>query len=408
MRVRVKSLLIVAAGLCFLSAPPLVHAQTRGPSTAGYGTLIFNTRVRSESVDQQGFASNANALTARVQLGWQSAPVGAFRFLIEGETTYAAIADYNSSVNGKATYPIIADPQSGELNRLQVTWTGLAKTQITAGRQTLVLDNARFIGDVGFRQTEQTFDGVRLSSSAFAPASVTYAYIRHVNRVFGHKSAQGRWNGDVQVLNAASKTPIGALSLYDYLLDFRDAPTQSSATFGGRLTGEHPVGARVMTTYVAEWAQQTNYGRNPGHFALNYTNLSLGLKKGSFAISLNREQLGGNGNFAFQTPLATLHAFQGWADVFLTTPVQGVSDVFVSGAWGRIFNGPVRSVKASFAYHDFRSMRDSLKYGNEWDLGLSTPITNKSKASVQVADFSGNQPSMKSRSKLWLTLDYSY
>lgn len=399
---------MAAAGLCILSAPALVHAQTLGSSAAGHGTLIFNTRVRSESVDQQGFASNANALTARVQLGWQSAPVGAFRFLVEGETTYAAIADYNSTVNGKATYPVIADPQSGELNRLQVIWTGLAKTQVTVGRQTLVLDNARFIGDSAFRQTEQTFDGVRLTTTAIAPVTLTYAYIGRVNRVFGNKSAQGHWDGAVNVLNIAAKTPIGSLSVYDYLLDFDNAPTQSNATLGGRLTGERPASQSVAVTYGAEWARQTDYGRNPGHFSLAYNSFSLGLKTGALALSVNREHLGSDGSHAFQTPLATLHPFQGWADVFLTTPAQGLNDTFAAGNWTVKLKGPVQSLKATIAYHDFRSAKGGLHYGTEWDMGVSVPLSKKVSASVQAADFSGALPATKSRTKLWLALDYSY
>ena len=37
----------------------------------------------------------------------------------------------------------------------------------------------------------------------------------------------------------------------------------------------------------------------------------------------------GSGNRAFQTPLATKHAFQGWADQFLTTPADGIEDAYL-------------------------------------------------------------------------------
>ena len=33
----------------------------------------------------------------------------------------------------------------------------------------------------------------------------------------------------------------------------------------------------------------------------------------------------------FRTPLATLHAFNGWADLFLDTPPDGLSDIYVRG-----------------------------------------------------------------------------
>ena len=41
------------------------------------------------------------------------------------------------------------------------------------------------------------------------------------------------------------------------------------------------------------------------------------------------EQLDGRGlNKTFDTPLGTNHAFQGWADLFLITPADGIRDVF--------------------------------------------------------------------------------
>ena len=35
----------------------------------------------------------------------------------------------------------------------------------------------------------------------------------------------------------------------------------------------------------------------------------------------------------FQTPLATLHAFNGWADKFLSTPVNGIEDLYFRVRW---------------------------------------------------------------------------
>jgi hypothetical protein len=43
------------------------------------------------------------------------------------------------------------------------------------------------------------------------------------------------------------------------------------------------------------------------------------------------EQLDGIGtNKTFDTPLGTNHAFQGWADLFLVTPKNGIQDVFAT------------------------------------------------------------------------------
>ena len=67
-------------------------------------------------------------------------------------------SDYNSTTNGKTTYPAVADPETYEINRLQLTNTRIPMTTVTLGRQRIVLDDQRFVGNVGWRQNEQTFD----------------------------------------------------------------------------------------------------------------------------------------------------------------------------------------------------------------------------------------------------------
>ena len=59
-------------------------------------------------------------------------------------------------------YPVVADPESYEINRLQLTNTSIIDTTITLGRQRIVLDDHRFVGNVGWRQNEQTFDALRV------------------------------------------------------------------------------------------------------------------------------------------------------------------------------------------------------------------------------------------------------
>ena len=50
--------------------------------------------------------------------------------------------------------------------------------------------------------------------------------------------------------------------------------------------------------------------------------LQLGYNLGAVTVKVQQEVL----EAGFNTPLATLHAFNGWADRFLTTPVKGLAD----------------------------------------------------------------------------------
>jgi len=389
----------VIAGFLAVSAPALAGDN---------GKLILNNRLRSEIVDQDGFARDAEALTTRLQLGWQSPQWGAFRFHVAGEATYALNESYNSTLNGKTAYPVVADPETSELSRLNITYDGLAKTEITAGRQTIILDNARFVGDVGFRQTEQTFDGVKAVTTALPGVTLTYAWAGQVNRVFGHKSPQGQWEGDVHILNAAVKTPAGALSVYDYVLDFDTASAASTATYGARLTGGGKASEKLAWTYAAEWARQSDNGRNPARFTADYAAVSAGLTRGPLSASLSFERLGSDNGVAFQTPLATLHAFQGWADVFLTTPANGIDDTYAGVGWTLSPGGRIKSVKLTAVYHDFRAASGGARYGEEWDAGVVVTLDKRWSLGTKMAVFDGRLPAMADRAKLWVNLDYSY
>ena len=68
-------------------------------------------------------------------------------------------------------------------------------------------------------------------------------------------------------------------------------------------------------------------------YSTEYWHLDAGAVVGIYDFGVGWEVLGGDDstvlNEAFQTPLATLHAFQGWADVFLSTPAAGIDDKYL-------------------------------------------------------------------------------
>jgi hypothetical protein len=146
----------ILLGLLALAAPPLAVA-----ADANSGHVILDARLRYEVVAQDGFAKDAQAFTLRTRLGYETPAWRGFRGLIEGENITALSDDYNSTTNGKTSVPTVADPEVTQLNRAQISWTG-TDADVVAGRQRIILGNARFVGNVGFRQTEQTFEAVRI------------------------------------------------------------------------------------------------------------------------------------------------------------------------------------------------------------------------------------------------------
>ncbi|HEY9216478.1 MAG TPA: hypothetical protein VIO94_00405 [Phenylobacterium sp.] len=392
-----RALAAVSALALLAAAPAYAQAQ---------GDLIVDMRLRHEWVDQDGFPEDANALTLRTRVGYETPSWRGFRLLAEGENVTALVEDYNSSTNGKLRFPMVTDPETTEVNRLQVSWSG-RKGEVVAGRQRIILGNARYVGNVGFRQNEQTFDGVKAVWRPDPAVSATYAYVSKVRRIFGDEHPQGEFRGQIHLMQADAKTRVGQLTGYGYLLDIDNAPGLSSQTWGLRLSGARPLREGLAATYEAEYARQSDHGNAPNEFELDYLALSAGLKKGAHALAASIEWLDGDGRRGFQTPLATLHAFQGFADVFLTTPAQGVRDLNLRASTS--FAGPLgKPVRIAAAAHDFDDADGGADFGREFDVAVSTPLSAHFTGELKAAFFDGDAPAFADRTKIWTTLEMKF
>ena len=92
-------------------------------------------------------------------------------------------------------------------------------TTATFGRQRIILDDHRFVGNVGWRQNEQTFDSLRVVNKSLANTTFDLAYVTQVNRVFGKESPQGRYDGDSVLANASYQFAIGKLTGFGYWVE---------------------------------------------------------------------------------------------------------------------------------------------------------------------------------------------
>lgn len=362
-----KMLKLVLGGalLAVLSTPAL--AQTAPPRDGI--TPIAEGRVRYEGVDRDDPLTDADAVTARLRLGFE-ARKGVWSLLAEAEGVLALADDYNdtNAGNGAEPFAIIADPANLELNRLQVQYR-TAPLTVTLGRQRINLDDQRFVGSVGWRQSEQTFDAVR-AEGVVGPVRLDVTYSNSQRTVFGADAGpRESFDGEFVFLGAGLSAGPVTLKAFGYLLDFDEAIqfANSSDTFGVRATGAIPLAGHAPITVAASYARQTDAGSNPANYAADYLALDVGTAIAGFTVNAGYEELGADNGRGFQTPLATLHKFNGWADVFLTTPAQGLQDVYVSV--GRRFPKvtSLPGLNAIITYHDFSSNAGGIAYGTEWD-----------------------------------------
>lgn len=401
-----------ALALLFLAgANETAWAQT----TAEAGTLqvkpILDTRLRYEGVDQANL--DADAVTLRLRAGMEVRS-GAFSFLAEGEGTVALVDNYNGFPFPRAgnrqfrpASAVVSDPENLELNRIQLQAKVNAGT-VTLGRQRINLDDQRWVGSVSWRQNEQTFDAARVEAK-LGPATLDLTYAAGQRTIFGDAAGPRRsYDGDFVFAGVAA--PLGPIQgkLFAYLLDYDEAflVANSSQSYGGILAAALPVGGDTTLDLRASYARQADHGANPFNYAADYVALEGGTTLAGFTVAGGWEKLGSDNGRGLQTPMATLHKFNGWADLFLTTPGWGLEDAYVTIA--RRFDGVRRlpGLNASITFHQFDSDVGDQEYGTEMDASAGFKA-GKVALLLKYADYREKGFGLDTR-KLWLQADWAF
>ncbi|MEH6358682.1 MAG: OprD family outer membrane porin [Pseudomonadales bacterium] len=414
-----------------LALMPLLSATSLPVYADGLSELLpsdgfyADVRIRHENVDQDGKSKEANANTIRTKFGYKSGVSNGFQFLIEGEDV-ASIGStkFNDTLNGKTMYPVVADPVGTELNQAWLAYSGFSDTVIKAGRQGINLDNQRFVGTVGWRQNDQTFDAVQITNSSIDNLKLTFIEIDQVNRIFGEDSNvidhkfDGKRDTTTRVLNATYKVS-DALSVtgYGLWMDNDDALIWSSKTYGIRLTGSTAINDSLKLVYEAEAAKQSDYKDNPNSYDASYYHIAPAIKGKNWTVGVGFESLEGNDgvNESFETPLATLHKFNGWADMFLNTPDGGLEDTYAKAIYAVSGQGSILDgTKIVVMYHEFDAENSSMNYGDELDIAISHPLNvgniaflKGASIALKYADYNADEFGSDTQ-KLWVTTQFTF
>ena len=373
---------------------------------------IIEARLRYESVDQP--TRDADAVTLRLRAGFElkHAP-SRLAFLAEAEGTLGIVNDYNAfpfaiaDSQRRPGYSVVADPMNVELNRIQLQYKSKAVTA-TVGRQRINLDDQRWVGAVGWRQNEQTFDALR-AEAKIGPISLDAAYAIDQRSIWGSDGGprQGM-DGDHIFLGAGVKAGPVQLKAFAYLLDYDDAffTANSSQTYGGRAVAAIPLGAKTKLNLAASYARQSDYGSNPFSYSADYIAAEASTSLADFTLTAGYELLGSNNGRALQTPMATLHKFNGWADLFLTTPNAGLQDIYGGLAYkfGKVKALP--GLNAAVTYHKFDSDIGGVDFGDEWNASLGFKL-GRINLLAKFADYNAKGFGVDTR-KLWLQAEIAY
>lgn len=351
------------------------------------GDANLSFRYRFEMVDQDNFSRDANASTLRTRLNYKTESYNGFSFFIEADNVMEVFGDnYNAgggNTPNNGQYPVVADPTGTEINQAWFNYAFNDTADVKLGRQRILLDNQRFVGGVGWRQNEQTYDAISLDAG-IAGSKLFVSYIENVNRIFGDDVAAGDHDNQTFLANwSNSWNEKHKLSVYYYNIDNNDAAAFSTATFGASFKTDWPMGDNKFT-FGVEVAQQSDAHNNPVNYDADYARLDLALALENVTFFGGYEVLGGDSNQAgasFRTPLATLHAFNGWADQFLGTPGAGLEDTFVGA------KGAVEGFKWMVKYHQFDAESGSGDFGSELDFSVSKKLSKNFSALVKAAQY---------------------
>jgi len=413
------------------------------------GKPMTSFRLRYENVQQDGngpagtpFATkpleDANAFTLRSLIGWQTSPFHNFSFAAQIINVTKLNDNYNDGTSftpinaasnqpDNSGYAKVVDPDQTNINQAYIDWTGIKNTKFRLGRQQTNLDNVRFIGDIGFRQVMQVFDGVSVTNKSIPDTSVYAAHFESVNQI----NTRYRTAGALDIVNAKySISGTEGLTGYGYFSKFDDlgfgnawfgagnpSANQSNKTLGLRLDGTHPFSPNFRAAYTAEYAKQTDYSGGDSRIDAHYLKLGGGVGFDAFNIRLDQETLSSNnGKFAFQTPFGTNHLFQGWVDKFLATPRQGIKDTFVTATYRlddflffadyHVINSDVDFAKVGGGTGD--------KYGKEWNAAVTYNVNSNIMTKLEYGKFTESDQYVATASrirdteKLWLTAMYTF
>ncbi len=365
----------------------------------------YNFRWRMEHVDQDPLPHNALAIPLRARIHLHTADLHGFSAKAELDYVFNFGMD-NFNAGGGITpkppgYPVIADPEGGDVNQLFLQYKANYGGQFRLGRQRIIYDNARFIGNVGWRQNEQTYDAFSYDHKTANGWQFQYAYLDAVRRIFGHKVPAGKFDLSSNLFNVAYDIKdIGKVVGYYYAIDNQDVAALSNQTLGlsmqGKLANNGPA-----IGYRLEYAHQSDYADNPINYKADYWrgDLSVGFEWATPYVGY--ESLGGSASrpgAAFQTPLATAHAFNGWADQFASTPTAGLNDLFVG------VKGNVGTWNWDMLYHDFSAQSGSGDYGTEIDASIGRKFKQRFGILFKAAFFDADSPAYGDTNKFWVQL----
>ena len=311
--------------------------------------------------------------------------------------------------------PVIPDVASTELKQLALAWDD-GVNRLLLGRQRLELDGQRFIGSNNFWQNDQTLDALSYRRAWMFSSAVRYSYVHRAHRIFAtngvarrnsdnsrnaYRLQPGQHDHNSHLLHLSLKDwDYQDISLFYYDIEIDQQPLLGNRTVGGRYQYERRWGG-LKPSLTLSLADQTRPDSGQS-VHIPYYLLQLQLAAPSRAVAVRHEVLGSRKGLGLVTPLADLHAFQGWADAFNGQPGTGIRDTSIKLLWR---DTPLR---LDLRQHWFERDADGAFLGRETDLDVLLKINRQQRLLLRYARFSPANAAQNDRVAAEQRLFFSY
>jgi len=373
LKVALCSAVAGAAMLCSSALPAKADVLNDFSDAIKAGTPTLELRLGFEHSDLQDNGKHpANGFNLRTRLGYRT---GEF-FKTSAYVQFHNLTNFEEEFSdgtgdGDLSHDVIADPDGSRIHQAYLDFKMLPDTVVRLGRQEIIMDDHRLIGDIDWRQNGQSFDAVSVTNNSIKDTTLYAAYINQVNTTaLKDEDLDGLYLFHATYKGLKDQT----LSAFVYLLDTEDESdaARDCATYGLRAAGKI-----AMIDYAVDYAHQSDFADGEDHDA-DMVNLFVATKVYMAKVGVGYSYISGqDGNDRpFDTLFSTTHKFNGWADQFLSTNGgnlrDGLQDFYIQA--GTDYMG----FKFLAVYHYFDTAENDHfdgTYGDEIDLLLTRKLT---------------------------------
>ncbi len=406
---------VMSAGLGVASAadpenaPELPVLDQINKSIEDVGRLSLHLRLGFEYSSLENTTAPAKGVTLRTRLGFLTREFSGVQGFIQLQNVENLIEDFRSpNGDGDPDYDVIADPEGSRIHQAYIDLTALPETVIRVGRQEIILDDARLIGNIGWRMHGQSFTGVRVRNSSIPGLSLDASWINQVYNILNNQDPD---LDHLILLQAAYDVAEGTTAtLFTYMLD-TEADIRDNITYGLRLKG-----SLDRFSYDLLGALQDDHADGDNHDGAMLT-ARVDAKLSPVVLGIGYEYISGGSQpgEAFDTLFSTAHKFNGWADQFLATNGGGLGNGLQDYYGKLVWNW--REVSVKLFYHAFHTTEDNGNgfdgwYGHEFDLDVSRPLLPGLRGAITCAfyrelDSNAANPTAD-EDVVWVRLEYNY